>query len=69
LEVFFGKMTEVVTRVRADGFKNDKKTWRGSGQIVKEKTEDLKIVRRDGERDDGRPEVSQVIWLKRRRKT
>jgi len=37
--------------------------------MVKETTEDLKRVRRVGERDDGKSEVSQVILLKRRRKT
>jgi hypothetical protein len=37
--------------------------------MVKETTENLKRVRRDSEREDGRPEVSLVIWLKRRWKT
>jgi len=45
---------EDLKRVRRDGEK---------------KTEDLKCVRRGGEKEDRRPEVSQVIWLKRRRKT
>jgi hypothetical protein len=37
--------------------------------MVKEKTEDVKRVTRDAEREDGRPEESHERWLKRRRKT